>query len=1180
MKLEELSRILRDTDPAAVLVNRPVLDRVIQNVTGVAWVVWQVPHGHCFVVDRSALYKYAEPEELNLPHDYNLPAAVLLLERPTAEQLNGSARELLGRYWRLLFHASAHRELDARLAGLTPAGLRERIEAIGPVAFEEARNVLVQDMLLTSRADDRAAYIEFVAYFLELRFFNPALVPVCFPSLAAEAAEADVAAFLSRDVDGAALFEKTRLPGADDPDPKTDDQSDESHDYYRRLERGARRAAAAGDTVGAAILHTRAARVAPGYLTIPAQALAREEIGLLIDRLHAALRLTDDDAAAWKRTLPALLDKADQGTRPVEAALLYDIQRACLDHEQKIYALDVFEWVKSVGVTPVKRELTGQRFVRVPAQLRSAARRLAAARLTDADRRTLADLLRRALDLAEQQLRDKFRRPLTDALLDAGLRPTALPERAAVEKTVEELLDRISSAGFLSFGDVRDAIARGQMKLPDLHGPHEYVHGDPLLRLDKRLAKHLDGVYRRAEFYTRWLEKLTAFNFGTQTGRWLTRNVTLPFGAAFLAAQFVWLLVFERLGKLARTAGEPAPSFFGGWNADWQFHAAWIGLGVFLIAVIQSAALRGALVGAGRTAYRAARFVVWELPARVWSAPWVRYLIRSVPVQLVLNYGLRPLAVCALLWSFPLGLWQAGWLARAVLFVGTAFLVNTRFGRRVEAVLLETVRGLLELVPSIPAILRWLNDVFGEMVDALEWVLARIEDWLRLRGRTGPFAVAVRAVAGLIWMPFAFLIRFYTVVLIEPMINPLKLPLSILFAKFIYPLLLLFPGLLLPDPGSVLGYTSPLVGQMSPYLSEPGAWLLVMGTLWLLPDACTFLFWEMRENWRLYRANRPDVLRPVAVGDHGESVRGLLHWGFHSGTVPRLYARLRAAEREAARTDVWREARTHRAALRGVAEAVRRFVTRDFVEVLNDRESGWTGPVLSAGGVQLGTNRIRLELAAEGAAPAWLEWEDRSGWLVAGWADAGFLTTLTDDQARVFGNALAYLYKRAGVDLVLEQVRAALPKEAQHLDFCPEGLLVWYGGRDSAPLLYDIADPAAQFRPRVPGQRQPTAGPALDAARLMFDRTRVTWSQWTEVWRAPAAGEKPRRLAPAGGELVLLPPRTDPPPAGPSPDLPPPPPPPSAPDPPFSPPPTTPVGLVLGPPGEMTTEDVRQRLPS
>jgi hypothetical protein len=932
------------------------------------------------------------------------------------------------------------------------------------------------------------------------------------------------------------LFRSTRLPDAPNPEPRSDDQSDESHDFYKRLERSARRAATTGDTVGAAILLTRAARVAPGYLTEPTKERAREQIGVLVNRLHAALKLAEEDVAAWKQTLPALLDKADQGTRPVEAALLYDIQRACLDHEQKIYALSVGDWLASGFKRPIKRELVGQRYVRVPAQLRSAVRRLTAARLTDQDRRTLFDLLNRALDKAEQQLRDKFGPLLETALHDAGLSPTSLPERTAVEKTVEELLDRISSAGFLSFGDVRDAIARGQMKLPDLNSPNElHVRGDPLLRLDKRLDTSLDGVYRRSESYTRGLERLTALSFGTRTGRWLTRNVTLPFGGAFLAAQFVWLLVHERLAKQARESREAVPSFFEGWNAEWVFHAAWVGLGVFLLLLIRSSALRAGLVAVGRTAYRAARFVFWEVPARIWAARWVRALLRSVPVQLVLNYALRPLVVCALLWSFPLGLWELGWPARVLTFLVTAFVANTRFGWRVEAALLQAARGLLELVPSIPAILRWLNDVFRELIGALEWVLARIEDWLRLRGRTGPLAVAVRTLAGLIWWPFAWLIRFYTVVLIEPMLNPLKLPLSILFAKFVYPLLLLFPGMLQSDPHSFLGYSSPLVGEFAAYIPEPVAWLLVMGTLWLLPDAFTFLFWEMRENWRLYRANRPDALLPVAVGDHGERVRGLLHWGFHSGTVPRLYAKLRTAEREAAVTDVWREARTHRAALRAVEEAVRRFVTRDFVEVLNDPESRWTGPRLSAGRVLLGTNRIRLELEAEGGVPAWLEWEDRCGWLVVAWAEPGFLTALTEDQARVFGNALTYLFKRAGVDLVREQVRAALPKEAQHFDLSPDGLLVWYGSRDSAPLLYDIADPAPQLRPRVPGQRQPTAGPVLDATRLMFKRVEITWSQWTEVWRPPAPGEKPRRLGPPGGELVLLPPRTERPPLPPAP---------------------------------------------
>ncbi len=1120
MKLEDLSRILYEVEPAAVLVDPPVLARIVQSVTGVAWAVWRVPHSHCFTLARSTLYEHVEPDALPVPPVPVLPDPVLLLERPTADQLTGPRDALLVRYWRLLFHAAAHRELDARCAGLSPAALIERIEPIGATAFEEARNVLIQDGLLTARADDRAVYLEFAAHFLELLYFNPALIPVCFPSLPPVP---EVEAVIARDIDGEALFRRTRLPQAPVPAPKTDDQSDESHDFFHRLMRQAKRAALAGDTVGAAILHTRSARVAPGSQTTSARDEARIDLHKLVERLQKALELTDDDADSWRRVLPALLDKADQGARPVEATLLYDLQRACLDHEQKIFALDLVEWAWTQGKTPIKRELAGQRFVRVPAQLRSATRRLTTARLTDADRQVLAGLLRNALDQAESQLRAKFRPILTDALRSAGLQPTSLPEKAALEKTVEELLDLISSAGFLAFGDVRDAIARGQMKLPDL-GPNEHFRGDPLLRLDKALANSLDGVYRRAEPYTRWLERLTALNFGTEAGRWITRNITVPYGIAFMLAQFLWLLVFERASG-SHGSDEVPLNFFGGWNSTWTFHASWFALGCFLVLTIQFPALRAALRSAGKVLYRGVRFVFWEIPRRCWANPWLRRLVASVPVQFVLNFLFKPFALTLIVLSLFPQIWEAGWLPPIATLFASLIVVNSIVGRIGEVVLLELARSLIELVRSTPTLLHWINDIFRDLVYVLEWVLARTEDWLRLRGSAGRLSVAVRAVASLVWMPFAFFIRFYTIVLIEPMINPLKLPVSILFAKFIYPLLLLLPDILKSDPKSLLGYSSPLVNQLAFYLSEPGAWLLVMGTLWLLPDACTFLFWEMRENWKLYRANRPNGIKAVPVGTHGESIEVLLHWGFHSGTVPKLFSRLRAAERDAAQTDNWRDARTCRAALRGVEEAVRRFVTRDFTEVLNSPESEWGGQRLRVGNVVLGTNRIRLELVAEGSTDAaWLEWEDRASWLVAGWAEPGFLANLPADQARVFGNALAYLYKRAGVEVVREQLRAELPAEAVHFEIGSDGLLVWYGSRESEPLLYDIGDPANELRPRTAEQRQPTHGPLLEARKIIFERTSLTWPQWTEVWRG-TPGSAPHGLALAYAERSLLPPR-------------------------------------------------------
>ncbi len=1197
MKLEELSRLLRETDPAAVLVDPPTLAKVVENVTGGTWAPWQeVPHSHCFVVDQPTLYSYVDRDELHQLPGHRLPLdAVLLLERPTADQLNGPRKDLVGRYWQLLFHAATHRELNRRLTGLTPVGLRERVDQIGPAAFEEARNVLIQDGLLPHKADDSTAYIEFAATFLELRFFNPTLVPVCFPSLpSAEVVEK----VLARDVDGPGLFQQTRLSGATDPTPRTDDQSDESHDFYYRLVRSAQRAAKAGDTVVAAILHTRAARVAPAALTGPTQASARQDIYNLVTRLQMALGLSDAEVSNWQRVLPTLLDKADQGNRPVEAAILHDLQRACLDHEESIYTLDLIEWAGNFGHKPIRRELTSQRFVRVPAQLRLAARRLAAARLSDADRQTLAGLLRDALDRAEAQLRGQFRPTLRDAFLGvASLRPIHLAERAALNKTVEELLDRISSAGFLGFADVRDAVARGQMKFPDLSGPNEYLRGDPLLRLDRHLAIELDGVYRRAETYTRWLERLTAFNFGTEAGRWLTWNVTLPFGAAFLAGEFAWLMTFEQRTRSAHpesvsnpssppantktepatiekpketellaagqpketespTAGKrkssaterpesnspstPNPptdgkatthareplSFFGGWNADPWFHAGWVLLGVLLLVIIRSASVRGGLAAIGQTVYRTTRFLLWDIPTRVWANEWVRRVVGSVPVQLAKNYVGKPLAVTFLFWAadFPkLFFGGSEWGPLTVTFLTCMFLVNFRMWERMEVVLWEIARGLIHLIKSSPAVLRWVNDVFRDLLDILEWVLARTEDWLRIRGSGGPLAVAIRAVAGLVWIPFAVLIRFYTVVLIEPMLNPLKLPLSILFAKFVYPLLIVM-GLFEIDPNSWVGFSSTLVEPLARYLYHPIAWLLVIGTLYLLPDAVTFLFWEMRENWRLYRANRPAALKPVAVGPHGETVKGLLHWGFHSGTVPRLYARLRAAEREAARTDIWRDARTYRAALRGVEEAVRQFVARDFIEVLNDPAAGWGGPELRVGGVTLGTNRIRLELIpAGGGATACLEWEDRSGWLVAKWAEAGFLATLPDEQAQLLENALAHLYKRAGVDVVREQVRAALSKEAKDFDIGPGGLLVWYGARESSPLMYDLGDPGNDLQPKTPARRL-APSPVLNARQVVFGRITITWSQWVDVWRTGASGERPRLGAP-DYRLNLLPPR-------------------------------------------------------
>ena len=46
----------------------------------------------------------------------------------------------------------------------------------------------------------------------------------------------------------------------------------------------------------------------------------------------------------------------------------------------------------------------------------------------------------------------------------------------------------ILAVGFLTFSDLRDIISGNQLKLPDLAEPQDFIRGDPLLRLDRRLA--------------------------------------------------------------------------------------------------------------------------------------------------------------------------------------------------------------------------------------------------------------------------------------------------------------------------------------------------------------------------------------------------------------------------------------------------------------------------------------------------------------------------------------------------------------------------------------------------------------------------------------------------------------------------------------------------------------------
>src|SRR6185295_17514153 len=105
-----------------------------------------------------------------------------------------------------------------------------------------------------------------------------------------------------------------------------------------------------------------------------------------------------------------------------------------------------------------------------------------------------------------------------------------------------------------NIGNLRDAVSRNALKLPDLKGPTELFLGDPLICLNRKLAVSLDGVYRRGEFYMRLLHRLSSVGFGTPLGRLLVLFLILPFGLAFFVMVTPGLLV-EEGEKIAHWVG-------------------------------------------------------------------------------------------------------------------------------------------------------------------------------------------------------------------------------------------------------------------------------------------------------------------------------------------------------------------------------------------------------------------------------------------------------------------------------------------------------------------------------------------------------------------------------------------------------------------------------------------------
>ena len=106
---------------------------------------------------------------------------------------------------------------------------------------------------------------------------------------------------------------------------------------------------------------------------------------------------------------------------------------------------------------------------------------------------------------------------------------------------------------------------------------------------------------------------------------------------------------------------------------------------------------------------------------------------------------------------------------------------------------------------------------------------------------------------------------------------------------------------------------------------------------------------------------------------------GFMKPGFHSGTIPKLYAKLRRATWKGDERGIAK----HREGLHHVVEAIEKFADRELVSLL-DEAASFRADDVRVEVVEMGSNRVQIMLAcpSRGHTPAVITFEQQSGWVV------------------------------------------------------------------------------------------------------------------------------------------------------------------------------------------------------
>ncbi|MEA3640392.1 MAG: sulfite exporter TauE/SafE family protein [Lamprobacter sp.] len=677
------------------------------------------------------------------------------------------------------------------------------------------------------------------------------------------------------------------------------------------------------------------ARALPAALE---EAIAKREAlveSLLADGLAERWAL-ERGAGAELRALVHRLVVDDRGRygSPAAQGLLGCLEQLLIRGPTDYYRLRLGRWLMNLGRTPISESLPFQSLLKALRALEASRARLEELPWPIAELERFTRLLRSLNQSITDRLDTELTPRLEQAMREADFIPRNHREIVAAQKMKLELLDVIKHRRHLKFTDVRDIVARNILRLPDPTWA-EFFRGDRLRRFDRTAERALPGVYRPGEIYIKGLQQLGAPLFGTPLGRDILRYLLLPFGGSFLVLKSLDLLI----------ALIPF--------VDQRFHftetTSVVFSGMLINLVVHTGIGRHVAKAVILGGWRILRFLLWDGPHRLmrwWpiAALLSTGLLRGLGRNLIqpMLIGILPLApiiaLAVLVEEVPIepGLWLLG-LAFAL---GT-LARNTPAGRRFLDNLSTRIGTSLQRLNQalFIGLIQQLLFFFKELTRRFSQLLHRVDEGLTHHRGEPLTSLATKSLLAPIWRFSEALIQFYVTVLVEPQVNPVKH----------FPIVTIGHKLLLPFLPAI---TTAFVEITQSVLPKVIAYPFVTLTIVLLPGLFGFLVWELKENWKLYEANHRQRLsaveadqapespiEPAAVGAHGENMRGLMCRGFHSGTLPKSFDRLRKVIRRQLRDEAAHPKRLRRCQrhLEDLERAIGVFVDREFSFALRER---------------------------------------------------------------------------------------------------------------------------------------------------------------------------------------------------------------------------------------------------